>query len=453
MKKKIAAALAVTFALGVTSAFAANPFVDVPAKHWSYDAVSKLAQAGIVDGYGDGTFRGDKNITRYEMAQIVAKALAKEDKANAEQKALLNKLSAEFSAELDNLGVRVGKLEKNAPTVKIGADARIRGWENGAVAQDGTLVSTHLDKAGNPIANNSKNKFDQRFRLYIDGDVNENVAFKSRFAVSNVSNDDTRAAQDNSFTFDYGYFKIKNAIGNADVSIGRHDLVMGYSLVSDISGGYDGVKAYFGGDKVKAIVGYGDISNRTGDPTKFTAAKNNSVSASDIEVTTAEIKYTPSKSFQTIGTVYYSNTNGYNYEVYGLGAKAQLGDNFTLTGEYATNESSKLAANAGDHAWNAMLGYKGANRANPGSFGIFVNYKKFGADAVDYTLNSNPVFQGINDDYTRENGVKGLGYGVNYTFSKNFVVTATYEDLKAYDESKNVADRPGYGYVRADFWF
>ncbi|MDF2927765.1 MAG: S-layer protein [Anaerospora sp.] len=71
MKKKIAAALAVTFALGVTSAFAANPFVDVPAKHWAYDAVSKLAQAGIVDGYGDGTFRGDKNITRYEMAQIL----------------------------------------------------------------------------------------------------------------------------------------------------------------------------------------------------------------------------------------------------------------------------------------------------------------------------------------------------------------------------------------------
>ena len=452
MKKKIAAALAVTFALGVTSAFAANPFVDVPAKHWAYDAVSKLAQAGIVDGYGDGTFRGDKNITRYEMAQIVAKALAKEDKANAEQKALLNKLSAEFSEELDNLGVRVSKLEKNAPTVKISADARIRGWENGAVAQDGSLTSTHADKDGK-YAKLSKDKFDQRFRLYIDGDVNKNVAFKSRFAVSNVSNDDTKAATDNSFTFDYGYFNFKNVIGNADLSIGRHDLVMGYSLVSDITGGYDGVKAYFGGDKVKAIVGYGDISNRTGDPTKFTAARNNKISSSDIEVTTAEIKYTPSNSFQTIGTVYYSNTNGYNYEVYGLGAKAKLDKNFTLTGEYATNEASNIGKNGvkDDHAWNAMLGYKGANKANPGSFGVFVNYKKFGADALDYTLNSNPVFQGINDDYTRENGVKGLGYGINYTFSKNFVVTATYEDLKAYNE--NVKDRPGYGFVRADFWF
>ena len=458
MKKKIAAALAVTFALGVTSAFAANPFVDVPAKHWAYDAVSKLAQAGIVDGYGDGTFRGDKNITRYEMAQIVAKALAKEEKANAEQKALLNKLSAEFSEELDNLGVRVSKLEKNAPTVKISADARLRGWENGAVAQDGSLTSIHADKDGK-YPKNSKNKFDQRFRLYIDGDVNKNVTFKSRFAVSNVSNDDTKAGSDNSFTFDYGYFNLKDVIGSADLSIGRHDLVMGYSLVSDITGGYDGVKAYFGGDKVKAIVGYGDISSRVGAETynaagttmyTKTSAQENHVNGSDIEVTTAEIKYTPSNSFQTIGTVYYSNTKGYNYEVYGLGAKAKLDKNFTLTGEYATNEASNLTTKD-DNAWNAMLGYKGANRANPGSFGVFVNYKKFGASAIDYTLNSNPVFQGINDEYTRENGVKGLGYGINYTFSKNFVVTATYEDLKAYNE--NVKDRPGYSFVRADFWF
>lgn len=444
MKKKIAAALAVTFALGVTSAFAANPFVDVPAKHWAYDAVSKLAQAGIVDGYGDGTFRGDKNITRYEMAQIVAKALAKEDKANAEQKALLNKLSAEFSEELDNLGVRVSKLEKNASSVKITADGRVRGFENAKIEANGTRDT----------AKNSHNTFDQRLRLYVDGNVNDKVAFKSRLALSNTSNDEIKTGSENSFTFDYGYFNFKDAVAGADLSVGRHDLVIGYSLVSDISGGYDGVKAYFGGDKVKAIVGYGDISGRTGIAAATTPgvekAKENTLNAGSINVTTAEIKYTPSNSFQTIGTVYYSNTKGYNYEVYGLGAKAKLDNNFTLTGEYAKNEASKLTTKD-DSAWNAMLGYKGANRANPGSYGLFVNYKKFGASALDYKMNSNSVFQGLADPYTMTNGVKGLGYGVNYTLSKNVVVTATYEDLEAYNNNK--ADRPGYGYVRADFWF
>ena len=69
MKKSIILTLALVFVLGIAgTAFAANPFVDVPAKHWAYDAVAKLAQAGIVDGYGDGTFKGDKTMTRYEMA-------------------------------------------------------------------------------------------------------------------------------------------------------------------------------------------------------------------------------------------------------------------------------------------------------------------------------------------------------------------------------------------------
>ena len=108
MKKSLIVTLALVFVLGIAgTAFAANPFVDVPAKHWSYDAVAKLAQAGIVDGYGDGTFKGDKTMTRYEMATVVAKAMAKSDKADAEQKAAIDKLAAEYSAELSNLGVKV----------------------------------------------------------------------------------------------------------------------------------------------------------------------------------------------------------------------------------------------------------------------------------------------------------------------------------------------------------
>ena len=110
MKKSLV--LAMAMALGVTaSAYAANPFSDVPAGHWAYDSVAKLAAAGVVDGYTDGAFAGDKLITRYEMAQIVAKAMAKG--------ADCDKLAAEFADELDTLGVRVAKLEKGADAVKI----------------------------------------------------------------------------------------------------------------------------------------------------------------------------------------------------------------------------------------------------------------------------------------------------------------------------------------------
>ena len=110
MKKSIVLAMAI--ALGVTaSAFAANPFSDVPAGHWAYDSVAKLTASGVIDGYGDGAFGGDKLMTRYEMAQIVAKAMAKG--------ADVDMLAAEFADELDTLGVRVAKLENNADAVKI----------------------------------------------------------------------------------------------------------------------------------------------------------------------------------------------------------------------------------------------------------------------------------------------------------------------------------------------
>ena len=117
MKKSLV--LAMAMALGVTaSAYAANPFSDVPAGHWAYDSINKLAAAGVIEGYGDSTFGGDKLMTRYEMAQIVAKAMAKG--------ANVDKLAAEFADELDNLGVRVANLEKKADNVKVTGELRYK---------------------------------------------------------------------------------------------------------------------------------------------------------------------------------------------------------------------------------------------------------------------------------------------------------------------------------------
>ena len=126
MKKQFAAIFAATAVLGVTTAFAANPFSDVTPDSWAYQAVSQLAAAGIVNGYPDGTFKGQNDITRYEMAQMVAKAMANQDRANAEQQAMINRLADEFSNELNNLGVRVARLEDRVGNVKVTGDARLR---------------------------------------------------------------------------------------------------------------------------------------------------------------------------------------------------------------------------------------------------------------------------------------------------------------------------------------
>ena len=142
MKKSLISALTTALVIGAASTTfaAANPFEDVPADHWAYDAVAQLAADGVIEGYGDGTYRGDQEITRYEMAQMVARAMAK---GNGVDKALIDKLAAEFADELNNLGVRVAALEKKVDNVKWGGRLRYRfirtnheEMEDGAARQD-----------------------------------------------------------------------------------------------------------------------------------------------------------------------------------------------------------------------------------------------------------------------------------------------------------------------------
>ena len=110
MRKAFLSICAAALLVGATfTAFAAtNPFEDVPADHWAYDAIAQLAADGVIEGYGDGTYRGDQEITRFEMAQMVARAMAK----GGGNKAIIDKLAAEFADELNQLGVRVAALEK-----------------------------------------------------------------------------------------------------------------------------------------------------------------------------------------------------------------------------------------------------------------------------------------------------------------------------------------------------
>ena len=124
MKKTLVSALTTALVVGAASTTfaAANPFADVPADHWAYDAVSELTSKGVVNGFPDGTFRGNQNMTRYEMAQIVAKAMAKVNTpgvaTSGTDKAMVDKLAAEFKDELANLGVRVDELEARMDNVK-----------------------------------------------------------------------------------------------------------------------------------------------------------------------------------------------------------------------------------------------------------------------------------------------------------------------------------------------
>lgn len=120
------AAIAACFACAAVTASAANPFTDVSADDWAYQAVASLSDEGVIDGYPDGTFRGDKHITRYEIAQIVARLMAKEDTLNASQQETLAKLSAQYTNELKDLGVRVAELEKKRGATDLITELRVQ---------------------------------------------------------------------------------------------------------------------------------------------------------------------------------------------------------------------------------------------------------------------------------------------------------------------------------------
>lgn len=120
------AAIAACFACAAVTASAANPFTDVSSDDWAYQAVASLSDEGVIDGYPDGTFRGDKHVTRYEIAQIVARLMAKEDTLNASQKETLAKLSSQYANELKDLGVRVAELEKKRGATDLITELRVQ---------------------------------------------------------------------------------------------------------------------------------------------------------------------------------------------------------------------------------------------------------------------------------------------------------------------------------------
>ena len=112
----LAAGFSLSSLLATGMGASATPFSDVPANHWAYQAIQSLAADGLVEGYPDGKFKGDRPLTRYEMAVLVARVIAKlqANGAGYASKADLDKLQKLIDAlkdELDSLGVRVTNLE------------------------------------------------------------------------------------------------------------------------------------------------------------------------------------------------------------------------------------------------------------------------------------------------------------------------------------------------------
>ncbi|MBS5764774.1 MAG: putative porin [Veillonella sp.] len=379
MKKQFAAIFAATAVLGVTTAFAANPFSDVTPDSWAYQAVSQLANAGIVNGYPDGTFKGQNNITRYEMAQMVAKAMANQDRANAEQQAMINRLADEFSNELNNLGVRVARLEDRVGNVKVTGDARLR----------------YRD------AEHEKSKFDARARVQFNAKVNDRTDAVVRLTSGNFELGNSQNGGNADAQIDRAY--VNHKFGErVSLKAGRFGQVVGGGLAFD--GTFDGAQFNAGNDKVNFQAAYGYAVS--GEAAGLTKEQN--VTNTILNLNGKVGKHTMVGGFYD--RVNQDSTNGYK-NIYGFNADANF-DKVWVGGEWLKDSHVDES-----QAWTAGLGYGDYNIAKKGSWDVKGQYfnAKANAPIVDTTYN-----------HLYTTNAKGWMASVNYALQNNVGLSANY---------------------------
>ena len=379
MKKQFAAIFAATAVLGVTTAFAANPFSDVTPDSWAYQAVSQLAAAGIVNGYPDGTFKGQNDITRYEMAQMVAKAMANQDRANAEQQAMINRLADEFSNELNNLGVRVARLEDRVGNVKVTGDARLR----------------YRD------AEHAKSKFDARARVQFNAKVNDRTDAVVRLTSGNFELGNSATGGNANATIDRAY--VNHKFGErVSLKAGRFGQTIGGGLAFD--GTFDGAQLNAGNDKIQAQAAYGYMVS--GEAAGLT--KDQNVTNTYLGLKGKVGKHTMVGGFYD--RVNQDSTNGYK-NIYGFNADANF-DKVWVGGEWLKDSHVDES-----QAWTAGLGYGDYNIAKKGSWDVKGQYfnAKANAPIVDTTYN-----------HLYTTNAKGWMASVNYALQNNVGLSANY---------------------------
>ena len=356
--KKHLAVLAATAVLGVTSAFAANPFSDVTPQDWAYQAVAQLASQGIVNGYEDGTFQGQKNITRYEMAQMVAKAMTRQGQVDAEQNAIINRLANEFSAELNNLGVRVSTLENKVGNFAFTGDARLR--------YQGSHTEENLYVNDEDTTSPKRSKLDYRARVQFEATVNDNTKAVVRLAAGDK---EFGAAGNPETTVDQVY--VQHNFGKyATATVGRQDLVIGSGLTYD--GTFEGAQATVGKDALNATVAYGHTLD--GDLDEEVLGGDKAPVVTSYQVNAKLGKYVDAKT-------YYVQYHGFDSENYfGAAVDTKFGphNKVWVGGEYARYEKRGEAG----EAWTAGVGYGTYDIAKPGTWGVKAQYFRLGEESV-----------------------------------------------------------------------
>ena len=400
MKKILAIAAVAALTAGV-SAYAANPFSDVSPDDWAYQAVSDLSDQGVVEGYPDGTFKGERNMTRYELAQVIARLMAREDQLNAEQKATLDKLAGEYADELANLGVRVSNLEKKVGNISWFGDARMR-WKEKGYNTDGSRKA---------------DGWDGRMRINAKAQVNDSTYVRGRFTSNMNFKDDADANTKMDVLFVHHQFGDK-----VGMNLGRNFLTLGQTgmYYDDF---FDGAQLFIGDSKLTLEAGYGRMNTWIND---YGQKKDDTVYAR-LYGQTGRIGY-DAEYIKTVGAA-----DADKKSIWGAGLTVGVTDAVDIFGDFYKNTEPK-----GDpQMWTAGFGFGHYNLKKPGTFRVAAQYVRNEAGAYfggsTYTafpasslLNVDSKFWLANADVVLAKNIRLHG---EYAFNVKTDDSVDYDDL------------------------
>ena len=395
MKKILAIAAVAALTAGV-SAYAANPFSDVSPDDWAYQAVSDLSDQGVVEGYPDGTFKGERNMTRYELAQVIARLMAREDQLNAEQKATLDKLAGEYADELANLGVRVSNLEKKVGNISWFGDARMR-WQEKGYEADGSK---------------KEDSWNGRMRINAKAQVNDSTYVRGRFTSNMNFKDNADANTKMDVLFVHHQFGDK-----VGMNLGRNFLTLGQTgmYYDDF---FDGAQLFIGDSELTLAAGYGRMNAWADDEDTVYAR---------LYGQTGRIGY-DAEYIKTVGAA-----DAATKSVWGAGLTVGVTDAVDVFGDFYKNTKP-----AGDpQMWTAGLGFGHYNLKKPGTFRVAAQYVRNEAGAYfggsTYTafpasslLNVDSKFWLANADVVLAKNIRLHG---EYAFNVKTDDSVDYDDL------------------------
>lgn len=440
MKRSLSLALAAAFVFGVSSTSFAAPaanFTDVPAKHWSYDAVSYLAQAGIIDGYGDNTFQGDKTLTRYEMAEIVYKAMQNQSKANIAQKALIDKLGAEYALEMnkiDKIDTRLTKVEQNQSNIKF----------------SGSLLVQQKWKSMDNVATKKGSNTEQSwFRMNGTAKIDENTTIGMRLVNIAPTKDNFRAANaiaagtygsssSNTYGAEVDRFFATTKLGAVKATLGRQalDLDKEDILVDSAFFSYDGAKLAWSWNGLNFDVKHGrfarDVVSYDFDNLKVANYSDgkNAAAFSNIDIESINISSKTGKLNWNVGAATFRNwkLNQNLTKYYYTYAGWQFTNKFSMAAEYGKNQEATTGGTFG--TMKAVYGAQALSKKGDQNFTVQYWENQKNAFYTAYTA-IDTVDEG------NSNAAKTLDFSYRYALSKNMTAKIQHATITDRTDDKN----------------